>query len=33
MGRTAEAKKLWDEALARNPDSRPLKRAIERRVE
>jgi tetratricopeptide (TPR) repeat protein len=33
MGRTAEAKKLWDEALARNPDSRPLKRAIERRAE
>jgi Flp pilus assembly protein TadD len=31
MGRTAEAKKLWDEALAANPDSRPLKRAIERR--
>ena len=33
MGRTAEARKLWDEALARNPDSRPLKRAIERRTE
>jgi tetratricopeptide (TPR) repeat protein len=33
MGRTAEARKLWDEALARNPDSRPLKRAIERRAE
>ena len=31
MGNTAEAKKLWDEALAANPDSRPLKRAIERR--
>jgi Flp pilus assembly protein TadD len=31
MGRSAEAKKLWDEALAANPDSRPLKRAIERR--
>ena len=31
MGRTAEAKQLWDEALAANPDSRPLKRAIERR--
>lgn len=33
MGRTAEAKKLWDEALADNPDSRPLKRAIERRAQ
>jgi tetratricopeptide (TPR) repeat protein len=33
MGRTAEAKKLWDEALGRNPDSQPLKRAIERRAE
>ena len=33
MGRTAEAKKLWDEALAANPDSRPLKRAIERRAQ
>ena len=33
MGRTAEAKKLWDEALAENPDSRPLKRAIERRAQ
>ena len=33
MGRTEEARKLWDEALARNPDSRPLKRAIERRSE
>jgi tetratricopeptide (TPR) repeat protein len=33
MGRTAEAKKLWDEALAENPDSRPLKRAIEARAE
>ncbi|HKX58474.1 MAG TPA: tetratricopeptide repeat protein, partial [Steroidobacteraceae bacterium] len=33
MGRTAEARKLWDEALARNPDSRLLKRAIERRAE
>ncbi len=33
MGRTAEAKKLWDEALAKNPDSRPLKRAIERRAQ
>jgi tetratricopeptide (TPR) repeat protein len=31
MGRPAEAKKLWDDALAANPDSRPLKRAIERR--
>lgn len=33
MGRTAEAKKLWDEALAENPESRPLKRAIEARAE
>jgi tetratricopeptide (TPR) repeat protein len=31
MGREDEAKKLWDEALAENPDSPPLKRAIERR--
>ena len=31
MGREDEAKKLWDEALAANPDSPPLKRAIERR--
>ena len=30
MGREDEAKKLWDEALAANPDSPPLKRAIER---
>ena len=30
-GKPAEAKQLWDEALAANPDSRPLKRAIERR--
>ncbi|HET8692855.1 MAG TPA: tetratricopeptide repeat protein [Steroidobacteraceae bacterium] len=28
MGRAEEAKKLWDEALADNPDSEPLKRAI-----
>jgi tetratricopeptide (TPR) repeat protein len=31
MGREADARKLWDEALAANPDSPPLKRAIERR--
>jgi tetratricopeptide (TPR) repeat protein len=31
MGRPAEAKQIWDEALADNPDSPPLKRAIERR--
>jgi tetratricopeptide (TPR) repeat protein len=31
MGRPDEAKKVWDEALAANPDSPPLKRAIERR--
>jgi tetratricopeptide (TPR) repeat protein len=33
MGRTAEAKKLWNEALAENPGSRPLKGAIERRAQ
>ena len=32
MGREAEARKLWDDALAANPDSPPLKRAIERRT-
>jgi tetratricopeptide (TPR) repeat protein len=31
MDRPGDAKKLWDEALAANPDSVPLKRAIERR--
>ena len=31
MGRPEDAKRLWDEALADNPDSPPLKRAIERR--
>jgi tetratricopeptide (TPR) repeat protein len=31
LGRPAEAKQIWDEALADNPDSPPLKRAIERR--
>jgi tetratricopeptide (TPR) repeat protein len=31
MGRADEARKIWDEALAANPDSPPLKRAIERR--
>jgi tetratricopeptide (TPR) repeat protein len=31
MGRPADAKRLWDEALAANPDSPPLQRAIERR--
>jgi len=31
MGRPAEAKQIWDQALADNPDSPPLKRAIERR--
>jgi tetratricopeptide (TPR) repeat protein len=30
MGQPDEAKKLWSEALAANPDSPPLKRAIER---
>ncbi len=33
MGRTAEAKTLWNEALAGNPDSRPLQRAIERHAQ
>lgn len=31
LGRPADAKRVWDEALADNPDSPPLKRAIERR--
>jgi tetratricopeptide (TPR) repeat protein len=31
LGRPEDARKLWDEALAENPDSRPLLRAIERR--
>jgi len=30
MGRTDEARRTWEDALADNPDSRPLKRAIER---
>ena len=30
MGRTDEAHRIWDEALADNPGNRPLKRAIER---
>jgi tetratricopeptide (TPR) repeat protein len=30
MGREEDARRLWDEALADNPDSPPLKRAIER---
>jgi tetratricopeptide (TPR) repeat protein len=30
MGREEEARRLWDEALEDNPDSPPLKRAIER---
>ncbi len=32
LGRVDEARKLWNEALAANPDSPPLKRAIERRA-
>ena len=32
LGRPADAKQVWDEALADNPDSPPLKRAIERRA-
>ena len=31
MGRPADAKRVWEDALADNPDSPPLKRAIERR--
>ena len=31
MGRPEDARKIWDQALAANPDSPPLKRAIERR--
>ncbi len=30
LGRTVEARRVWDEALAENPDSPPLLRAIER---
>jgi predicted Zn-dependent protease len=30
MGRIDEARRIWDEALRQNPDSRPLLRAIER---
>lgn len=30
MGQPDEARRIWDEALAEYPDSRPLKRAIER---
>ena len=30
MGRVDDARRIWDEALAANPDSRPLLRAIER---
>jgi tetratricopeptide (TPR) repeat protein len=32
MGRPEDARRLWDEALADNPDSPPLKRALERRA-
>ena len=31
MGRPDDARKIWDQALAANPDSPPLRRAIERR--
>lgn len=31
MGKPEDARKIWDQALADNPDSPPLKRAIERR--
>ena len=30
QGQTSEARRVWDEALADNPESAPLKRAIER---
>jgi tetratricopeptide (TPR) repeat protein len=30
QGRTEDARRIWDEALAENPESTPLKRAIER---
>lgn len=30
MGRVDEARRIWDDALRQNPDSRPLRRAIER---
>lgn len=30
MGRVEDARRIWDEALAANPESRPLLRAIER---
>jgi tetratricopeptide (TPR) repeat protein len=30
MGKVDEARRIWDEALRQNPDSRPLLRAIER---
>jgi tetratricopeptide (TPR) repeat protein len=30
LGRTDDARRIWDQALAENPDSAPLKRAIER---
>ena len=33
MGRPDEAKQLWNDALAANPDSPPLKAAIERRAQ
>jgi tetratricopeptide (TPR) repeat protein len=32
LGRVAEARQLWDQALADHPDSPALKRAIERRA-
>jgi tetratricopeptide (TPR) repeat protein len=31
MGREDEARRLWEEALADNPESAPLLRAMERR--
>jgi tetratricopeptide (TPR) repeat protein len=30
LGRTEDARRIWDETLAKHPDSRPLLRAIER---
>ncbi len=33
LGRAEDARRIWDEALADNPDSRPLLRAIERHAQ
>ena len=31
LGRVSDARRIWDETLAKHPDSRALLRAIERR--